>query len=289
MISLQNAKNMTQDERWEYGFTLLTAYLKTHGDCNVPYNYETASGFKLGDWVSTQRKQKLKDALPSARRIKLGGLTGWAWNALDAKWEATFKRLEEYVSEYGDSLVPKEFKTKDGTNLGDWVSSQRKTKDSISASRKERLESLYGWAWDALEYKWELAFKELNQYAKKHGDCLVPVDFVAPDGLKLGGWVRTQRLAKTIVNPERKKRLEAMPGWAWHVLENQWEDGFEHLKEFKAEHTHCLVPSMYVARDGYPLGNWVHAQRQAENSMSETRKLKLKKLGGWIWNAQTNE
>ena len=42
-------------QSWEDRFQELVMYKETHGNCLVPYNYETNP--KLATWVSTQRTQ----------------------------------------------------------------------------------------------------------------------------------------------------------------------------------------------------------------------------------------
>ena len=58
----------------------------------------------------------------------------------------------------------------------------------------------------------------LKKFVTREGHSRVPQKYVE-DGQKLGVWVSTQRVdAKAgVMTPERRKRLESLPGWAWHA------------------------------------------------------------------------
>ncbi len=87
--------------QWEEGVGFLERYRQDKGDCLVPATYcDPASGFRLGPWVSDQRKAK--DTMSPERRERLDVL-GFVWDPLAAQWEQGL-RLPRNLSPAGRAL-----------------------------------------------------------------------------------------------------------------------------------------------------------------------------------------
>ncbi|MGE3157975.1 MAG: helicase associated domain-containing protein [Xanthobacteraceae bacterium] len=158
--------------------------------------------------------------------------------------------------------MPISYKTDDGYRLGVWVGSQRSTKDTMEPDRRQRLEALPGWSWAPFADKWEEGFAHLKQFSEQEGHCRIPKRHKTNDNYPLDIWVANRRKDKEIMEPTRRQRLEALPGWSWDVLSEQWEEGFAHLKQFSEREGHCRVAQDHRTDEGYRLSVWVAYQRK---------------------------
>ena len=270
---------------WEEGFSRLLEYVERTGDARVPSSY-VLDGYKLGYWVNSQRNDYTDGTLKSDRQRRLDSVPGWSWNTLTDQWEEGFSRLQDYIERYGHARVPHSYSI-DGYRLGGWVSKQRdcNAKGSLDAERQRRLQNLPGWKWDPFVDQWEEGFSCLVEYVEHHGDARVPVSYKV-DGYKLGQWVSVQRHkhAKGIIDHDRERRLQNLPGWTWDPFVDQWEEGFSRLIEYIEHHGDARVP-MSCTVGGYQLGMWARTQRanHSEGTLEADRECRLQNVPGWTW------
>lgn len=203
---------------WEEGFSQLERYVEKMGDARVPQSFVTENGFRLGVWVTTQRRKRM--SLATERKKLLETLKGWSWDKATEQWEEGFSHLISYIAEYGDPLVPQNFVTESGYRLGQWVGEQRTNQKKLSTERKKRLEEISGWAWNANDALWDAGFMRLKAFVGVSGHARVPQSYKDNDGYALGKWVNLQRVQHTrgALRADRVERLEALHGWVWGKL-----------------------------------------------------------------------
>ncbi len=208
-----------KSDAWEVGYFHLQNFLRIHGNLNIPKDC-IADGYRLGVWVATQRGKRRAGKLKLERKMRLEALPGWLWDPPkpDA-FEVGLAHLTRYVEEYGSAAVPSGY-VLDGYALGSWVSNQRskRRRDAMTPEHRDRLEGIPGWAWHTGDAAWEEAFELANRYAAAYGHAQIPTSYVV-DGFKLGRWVNGQRVryARGTLRPDRREKLESLPGWAWRA------------------------------------------------------------------------
>jgi superfamily II DNA or RNA helicase len=272
-------------EQWEEDFSLLSRFVEREGHSRVPQKH-VEDRFRLGQWVRTLRSAQAKGQLPRNLVFRLEALPGWSWNTRADKWEERLGLLNKFVEREGHARVPSN-SVENGYRLGRWVIEQRgdHALGRLTLDRVAQLEALPGWSWDALAAKWGEGFGHLRRFAQREGHTRVPASNVE-DGYRLGNWVNKQRSEhiKGKLAPDREHHLEALPGWTWDVLTDQWEEGFRFLHLFVNREGHARVPQRFV-EDGYQLGQWVNIQRteHAKGKLAQHRATRLEALHGWVW------
>ncbi len=225
-------------KQWVVGLAHLERYVAVHGHARVPYAWVSEDGFALGCWVSNRRRDRRDDAraLTPERIAKLDAL-GFDWG-LDSRatrqdlWAAGIDHLTDFITEHGHALVPTDWTSPDGFDLGAWVMNRRADRrigrPTLTTDRIEHLERL-GFHWGTARVppaprrprrptQWDNAVDHLSQFVAEHGHARVQQKWVSPDGFRLGAWAakqRTHRRAGTqTLTPARIAQLDAL-GFEW--------------------------------------------------------------------------
>ncbi|WP_199424601.1 Helicase associated domain protein [Actinotalea solisilvae] len=271
--------------RWDKALQALRTYTDREGHCRPPRHHRE-SGIDIDSWAKRQRDRHKHGQLPKDRATRLEAIPGWTWHHQEDAWEAGFRALLQRVAETGTAAVRRD----DVINqypLGAWVGEQRArhTAGTIAADRRQRLEALPGWTWNALTDRWEQHYTALLAFVAREGHARVPTGHTESH-LQLASWVIRHRYEYKAgkVPPDRIERLQALPGWTWDPLAARWDEHFARLQAFTDRAGHARVP--YAHREqGHPLGAWVVAQRQAfrTGTLDPDRVHRLQTLPGWQW------
>lgn len=214
----------------------------------------------------------------------------------DLNWQSYYSACLDYEREHGNLDVPERYVSKSGVRLGVWIVHirQLKKKDSLpnylTSDRLKLLDKL-NMIWDYSEYWFEVRYKALVEYKKRHGNCEVPQEYVTADGLRIGSWVYNVQLSykgiyiKCHLTDEQYNALIALGVNLETYRETQWKTSLEEAKIFYEENGHIDAVFRYESPSGFKLGHWLAEQRKAykDGRLSEQRKTELDKLG-MIWN-----
>jgi hypothetical protein len=204
---------------FEEGMGHLRIYREREGHLEVPAKHIEPHGFKLGRWIANRRHQYKEGTLTPARVDALQSVPGWSWDPREDLFWDGLDRLARYASREGHALVPQAYVEPDGFRLGSWVRVRRRDyKDGeLSSERISALEAIGGWAWDAVEARFQEGLARLRAFRAREGHARVPQSYTEPNGFKLGLWANTRRVdyRKGKLSPERIAALEAIEGWEW--------------------------------------------------------------------------
>ena len=269
------------DARWATGLRHAQDYRDREGHALVKAIYETDDGYPLGVWVNKQRTDYAKDLLAADRVQQLNAIDSWAWDPFADQWDENLRQLRNYVERNG--RLPK------SGPLGRWVVRQRgdHAKNKLSTDHQHRLETeVPGWTGnDARTDKWEKNLGLVLDYVERNGDALIPQNYTV-DGHNVGNWVTTQRIndGKGILRPDRRDRLDKVPGWVWNASDAKWEEMLNKLRRYAERHGHTRIPRDY---EDQQLAAWAKEQRRRyrKRILDPKRIRRLNELGDvWEWN-----
>ena len=192
------AKSAARDEEWEHGLASLVEFADAAGHCDAPYKHCDARGFKLWEWLQSQRVAREKGTLPAARAARLAAVDArWFESpetaaADDREWDRHLNLLREFTEITGRAN-PTKYETVWTVRVGLWLHRQRlaRRKGELPAGKIAQLEAL-GVGWETID--WATGIALLEEFAAREGHADVPKKHFEDD-LPLGRWLRSQRRA----------------------------------------------------------------------------------------------
>lgn len=280
------------DTQWKIGYEEAKKYYSEHGNISVNIDYVTPTGFRLGIWIRTQRKSKLSNT-----QKKLLEDLGMIWSVFDDKWVKGFDEAKRYYSIHGDLRVPAGYITDSDYHLGSWIGTQRaryylkNNEKALSDQQINRLEEI-GMIWDRVDDLWQQGFIRAKDYYEKHGNLLVPSNYICEDGYNLGNWISSRRCAYhgtgtwAKLSKEQILMLEQI-GMIWDVEEYMWRKNYSLAKKYYEDYGNLLVPKRYETENGEKLGLWIQRHRRIYAGKTKTKlsdeRIKLLNDIGMIW------
>lgn len=137
-----------EEVRWERQYQAAKSYYQAHGNLDIPSQYETPDGLKLGQWLKRMRRDYKKDVLEkeAVKRLEAIGIT---WDVRDRQWEDFYGAAQRYYQEHGNLKIAPSHVTPDGVCLGTWIQRQRRwyKQGKLNNGQIKRLEGI-GMVWN---------------------------------------------------------------------------------------------------------------------------------------------
>ncbi|WP_284741824.1 DEAD/DEAH box helicase [Amycolatopsis sp. RTGN1] len=252
---------------WDEYFGAVRAYFHLNGHANVPVNWVSPGGLRVGSWLTTQRRYRRDGSLRPEREAALDSVN-IVWDILDAIWTTALGHVRAFHKIHGHIDIPVKTVAEDGYRIGTWLGWQRKfyKQGALTKERIQALEQL-GITWNLGEDKWTRAWdagiEAAQRYRDEHGDLEVPHNHIAANGHKLGIWLGKQRqdYAKGKLSAERITALAEI-GMVWVKLDHVWQQAYKHACAYRERNGHLDVPSAWKTTDGFSLGTWILNQRK---------------------------
>ena len=270
--------------KWDLRYEEAKKYYLEHQNLLVPQNYKTEDGFCLGVWIAEQRQKKNELSLKQKRKLNKIKMV---WDVNDYLWDEHYNIAKEYFIEHGDLLVPCNYVTKDGFNLGIWLNSQRQAYKGVGTckltNKQKRKLNKIKMIWDLREYKWYMNYKEVKKYYDENNNLDIPEDLITEDGVYLRRWLDSLKYSKNI-SKYKEKLLKKIKYNFEKINDRNWNQFYKLAKLYYETHKNLRIPYSYKTEDNISLGEWITTQRRyyREKRLSQEKIDLLNKIG-MVW------
>ena len=201
--------------------------------------------------------------------------------SLSASWDIMYEKAKAYYEKNGDLEIPATYFTEDGYSLGLWINTQRglyrgtHNGKPLTQMQIDALNAI-GMRWQSIgELSWERYYEAAKKYYEENGNLLAPYSYVNENGINIGQWLVTQRMAKKNgirkwgFSEERSARLDEI-GMVWDVPDYLWEENYEAAVRYHRENGDLDVPAKYVDSEGICLGVWLDSMLKSRRTGSRS-------------------
>ena len=288
------------EDQWEKGYCHAAEYCRKRGNLDVQGHYATEDGFKLGEWIATNRAAYRKGTLSNDKTRRLEEIH-MVWDVSEFQWMEKYALCKQYFQKLGGP-PPKDYVTPDGVRLGEWL--YRIVQRHVS--KTERYRTLNGEQAALLrdigvkfenksDLLWRRTFSAVADYFSRHGSIdAISRSAKSPDGVSLARWLDNQRrsysgLSKRPLPQWKREKLDSLPvDWNRSTeKEDTWPQYFDSLEAYM-EHSGGKPPKHdYTDGQGLKVGYWLSNQREKyrNGKLSKERENLLRGLGVQIDNA----
>ena len=251
---------------WEQMFELAKDYYEKNGNTNIQATafYE---GYPLGSWLQTQRTLFRSGGLDTEKQEKLEAI-GVCWTKeFDRRFEMYFAEAKKYYEENGDLLVPGNFVSDNGIELGKWIYGLRESRrygriSELTDAQTAMLESI-GMDWDYSKHLiWDKCFEALKEWRTDHPTGAIPEELKTPYGRSLRSWQQSQiqKYRSGTLSTDKAAKLQSI-GVPLDPSD-KWMKAFREVERLYHEKHHLNISSKYVY-EGIWLSGWLKAQTDA--------------------------
>ena len=161
------------NNQWTKMYKLATEYYKTHGNLLVPVSYVTKDNEPLGKWISKRRGEYVAGKLSQERIEQLESI-GMKWSLKDDEWNRMYGLATEYYEKYGNLMIPSDFITETGEELGLWIKNKRNSYylGRLSDEKIKLLEKI-GMIWNLYDNTWNNMYQLAKNYYEKNGNLFI--------------------------------------------------------------------------------------------------------------------
>ncbi len=252
--------------------------LKEHKAKYEDYSLLKSRNRQLFNWINGQLKKHRRGNLSADKFNILKSMGLFDYLFKDEVWEKKYNQLAEFKNEHGHFKIPRIGANRELCLLRSWFDRQRQEhkEGTLTEEKWNKLKAL-GVNFIQLDELWDKNYRMLVEYKNKNGH--INLTKQSKDTF-LATWLQYQRgrYNKGQLSAERINKLKAI-GVVFNPIEEDWENNFRRLVEYKKEHGDFMIP--YRVKEYDSLYGWVNTQRGRfrESKLDHERINRLKAIG----------